>query len=394
MSGPTTASFVLQARQVRAARSRHLHLQMQRLQSKLSQLQGIAAALGLNQADLAPPPNLEAAKPSSDGDHVQLIKEIGEELERLTRRITAARDRKAQAAKAMLATQDLPPIEEALHHFMVHRALHTQLDASQSQAIVDSVARILARLDLDEGEPLPQDLVALGRDMALAPSLERAELLGLELRLRVQNQRHSKAIQRAGQATAASLLEAMGDDAPLSVRELLEAVVLGDQPLSPDALALAQRAEQAVARQRQETAASILEQSLQDLGYAVDGIDDTLFLEGGLAHFQRHGWNDYFVQVRVQPTEQTLNFNVVRARGTQETAERKRLDFLAEDRWCAEFPKLLETLAARGVKLNVTRLLGAGELPVQAVDPASLPQAAADDVQRQTARLRAMPTKD
>ena len=143
-------------------------------------------------------------------------------------------------------------------------------------------------------------------------------------------------------------------------------------------------------QREQEAAAQILEQSLRDLGYTVDGVQDTLFVQGGVAHFQRHGWGEYFVRLRIAAAEKTINFNVVRARVAQESAERKRLDYLAEDRWCTEFPKLLETLAARGIQLDVTRLLGAGELPVQAVDPSSLPQVAADDAQRTADTLRAL----
>lgn len=45
-------------------------------------------------------------------------------------------------------------------------------------------------------------------------------------------------------------------------------------------------------------AAIVLEQSLRDLGYA---IEETLFVEGGVAHFQRPEWGDYFVRLRVDP---------------------------------------------------------------------------------------------
>jgi hypothetical protein len=69
---------------------------------------------------------------------------------------------------------------------------------------------------------------------------------------------------------------------------------------------------------------------------------------------------------------------VVRARGDEDSAERRRLDALAEDRWCAEFPRLLQTLHARGLTLDVTRRLEAGEVPVQVVDGASLPPLHAD----------------
>ena len=128
-----------------------------------------------------------------------------------------------------------------------------------------------------------------------------------------------------------------------------------------------------------EAAALVLQESLRDLGYEVEDIEATLFVDGGAVHFRRAGWDNYFVRLRVNPREHTVNFNVVRARGDEETAERRRLDALAEDRWCAEFPRLLQTLAARGLDLDVTRRLEAGEVPVQVVDRAGLPAIAADD---------------
>ena len=94
----------------------------------------------------------------------------------------------------------------------------------------------------------------------------------------------------------------------------------------------------------------MLQESLRDLGYEVDDIEATLFVDGGTVHFRRPGWENYFVRLRVDPRERTVNFNVVRARGDEENAERRRLDALAEDRWCAEFPRLMQTLAARGLR--------------------------------------------
>ncbi len=386
-----------QMRQAKVERSHGLVLRAQRLQARIAQLQDVGLALGISQQETASPHNLLAmlaTAPASDGAREALVDVLEQEVSRLHGRLAAVRAQTTQAAQALLGTADMPPVEEALHAYMVQRALHAQLDASQSQHICDSLARILARVDLDDGEPLPSDLTALGRDMAMAPNLERAELLGMELRLRVQNQREAKAAQRANKAIAVQLLESMADDLPTALRVLLEDVVHANHPLLPATLALAQEAAKAIDRQRelaqQKAAAYILEQSLRDLGYTVDGVQDTLFVENGVAHFQRHGWGEYFVRLRVQANDKTVNFNVVRARGAQESAERKRLDYLAEDRWCSEFPKLLETLSARGIQLNVTRLLGAGELPVQVVDPSSVPEAASDEVRHQAASLRSM----
>jgi hypothetical protein len=129
--------------------------------------------------------------------------------------------------------------------------------------------------------------------------------------------------------------------------------------------------------QEQKSAALVLEQSLQDLGYRVEAVSETLFAEGGMLHFQRPGWGGYHVRLRVNNKEMHLNFNVVRAKNNDinhDADVQKKQDFIAEERWCAEFPRLLATLAARGLKLDVIRQLEAGELPVQEVDADRLPR--------------------
>lgn len=191
---------------------------------------------------------------------------------------------------------------------------------SQRQALV---AQVLDRLALDAALPIPETLLFLAQQVVAAPSDERAAALATELRLQVQ--RHNEA--------------------------------------------LASAAEQ---KKLQEAAAIVLEQSLKDLGYAVEDIEETLFVAGGIAHFQKAEWGDYFIRLRIDPKRGAMNFNVVRAGTAGE--DRKHADMLAEERWCSEFPKLFETLKARGIPIEVTRLLEAGEAPVQVVDAATLPE--------------------
>ncbi len=211
-------------------------------------------------------------------------------------------------------------------------AAAAQNRVSQRQALV---AHVLDRLTLDVALPIPESLLTLAQQVVATPSDERAEALTSELRLQVQ--RHNEA--------------------------------------------LASAAEQ---RKLQEAAAIVLEQSLKDLGYAVEDIEATLFIEGGIAHFQRPEWGDYFIRLRIDPKRGAMNFNVVRSGTAGE--DRRHEDMLAEDRWCSAFPKLFETLKARGIPITVTRLLQAGEAPVQVVDAASLPQ-------RQTEERRHEPLK-
>ncbi len=138
----------------------------------------------------------------------------------------------------------------------------------------------------------------------------------------------------------------------------------------------------------QEATATIVRQSLKDLGYQVEDVADTMFVEGGALHFRRPGWGDYMVRMRIDPKMGTANFNVVRAidEGANETSV---LDHIAEDRWCAEFPALLSALAARGVRLDVTRRLDAGELPVQQVQRENLPRFSDEEAPAPSAKLLA-----
>lgn len=143
------------------------------------------------------------------------------------------------------------------------------------------------------------------------------------------------------------------------------------------------------AKRLQKAQAIIVEQTLKDLGYAVEGLEHTLFVEGGVVHFQKAGWGDYMVRMRVGGADQSesgVNFNVVRAVDAANN-ETSVLDHIAEDRWCAEFPALLKALEARGLHLTVTRHLAAGELPVQKIDRAKLPKFVGEE-EVQTAKRR------
>lgn len=131
-------------------------------------------------------------------------------------------------------------------------------------------------------------------------------------------------------------------------------------------------------RQVEEAQALILEQTLKDLGYQVEEVTHTLFVDGGVVHFRRSGWDKYMVRMRIDSKSGQANFNVIRAVAEGEN-ERSVLDHLAEDRWCSEFPTLMAALEARGIHMQVTRLLQAGELPVQLVLQDKLPQFAEEE---------------
>lgn len=345
-----------------------------RLQARLTRLEALAATLGGPPADYRRPAD-QAGAETWEAAIAELQGHLQETAGNLESRLVPAA---AQAAH--------DDIGEMLHTYAVQRSLQPGLDAAQGAAFGDEVARILSRLELAGGEAVPAELDALARDILLAPSVERAATLGMELRLRVKQviERRRKWQEEAGQLRA--WLAELPEQAPAELRSALELAIAAGRPLDAAQrqalLALLESTRLAHRQREQEAAAQILEKSLRDLGYEVEEIAHTLFVEGGVSHFQREGWEDYYVRLRVDPREQTINFNVVRPRGMEDSTLRKRLDFLAEERWCAEFPKLQATLAARGIVFTVTRQLGAGELPVQAVDPAGLPKKHEADRQR------------
>jgi len=197
--------------------------------------------------------------------------------------------------------------------------------AAQAMDRQATAERILGRLSgLSEGA-VPPDLDALMRKLIEAESDERAEMFAMELRARVQQ-------FNAERERAAAVAEE---------------------------------------NRKREIAGVLVAEVLSDLGYDVEPIAETLFVSGGVAHFQRAEWGDYYVRMRVDPATSSVNFNMVRTSASADppdAAQRKR-DEEMEATWCTGIPKLLAELAARGIDTRKLRELDAGAVPVQVVKP-------------------------
>lgn len=339
MSGPMAASFGLEA-------------------AVLVSAQSIARGAAEIAAGMAEADRLAAAtrhQRQEERRRMRMAQEVGAERQQHMTELRAAQVRFAAllaaspvdtAAQSGLATrlEELAAagasLQQQMAAFLAQAGQVAATDIATARRVL--VARVLERLQLDPDQVLPPALEALAQQVVAAPSAERTEALVTELRLQVQ--RHNEVRSAA--------------------------------------------AEQ---KQLQEAAAIVLEQSLKDLGYAVEEIEETLFVEGGVAHFQKSGWGDYFVRLRIDPQRNTMNFNVVRA-GTKEGVgeDRKGEDMRAEERWCAEFPKLFDTLKTRGIPITVTRLLQAGEAPVQVVDASSLPARTSEEHHHQPRKARSI----
>lgn len=326
-------------RQMRAAQQAGIEKRQRAGVERAARLRGLLAAWqNLGQATNV---DIPVAPAAADGAaHVAYLAALDAHITRLeTLLAEAARTQGGEVAAALVTL--LAAGVSAQEQFAALLAQARLAGASAATAAMRQqlVVRVLERLALTADEPLPPALDALGLAIVQAPTDERAAALATELRLQVQTHNMTRA--------AAT--------------------------------------EQ---KQLQEAAAPVLEQSLKDLGYAVEEIEETLFIEGGVAHFQRPEWGDYFIRLRLDPQRKAMNFNVVRAGAAGE--DRRREDMLAEERWCSEFPRLFETLKARGIPINVTRLLQAGEAPVQEVAAASLPQRAEAEHRHETLRARSV----
>jgi hypothetical protein len=288
-------------------------------------------------ASLQVPPLPEPIHERSDPEAVQRY------IEALDAAVRLLEERmRAQSARAA-ADQGLKELLQAIEH-SVQAEPRTAADvldlyAEQVRRLTPphaaramdrraSAQRILGRLaGIGDGE-LPPELDALLRKLIEAESDERAEMLALELRAQVQ--RLNSAREQAAQVEQEN--------------------------------------------RKREIAGVLVAEVLSDLGYEVEPIAETLFVAGGVAHFQRAEWGDYYIRMRVDPQTRNVNFNMVRtatANAPPDAAQRKR-DEEMEATWCAGIPKLLAELAARGIETQTLRELDAGAVPVQVVSPESI----------------------
>jgi hypothetical protein len=197
--------------------------------------------------------------------------------------------------------------------------------------------------------------------------------------------------------TEAKELIEMFDDGTLTEEEVslvrrLNAVVSGATSFDPQLRELVQICLQS---KEQAIAGNIAVESLKELGYEVaDGGFSTLFVEGGMVHFQKPGWGDYFVRMRVKPDEGFINFNMVRAGEAEKTLERATRDREMESTWCSEHAELLREMGENGIALSPLRALEPGVVAVQTVPPESLGRSASVGQSRQApvAKERIIPT--
>jgi hypothetical protein len=374
---------------------------LKRERARLARLGSVRATrrrLALVQDRLA---GMIAALPPAEGNPtLPVLPEIEDEsfegldstqraLEGVSRRLDEIRAR-VDTANA-LADLDLTGLGEAASlQEMLEQFAHcvdtagARLPGQASEVVAatergEQIRRIVGRLLEVSVDDLPAALEVLAQKAIVADSSTRFEMLCTELRLQVQSHNARVTSRRRASELADGWLAKL---TPLDVearwadlRLALQQVQQGFRPWDSDLQTLCDNAlaklEAAAQVRRDAHAAEILEDTLRDLGYEVEGIAQTLFAEGGTVFFQGKGWNEYYMRLRVSPERGSLHFNMVRAADTVAPAQR---DPEMEQQWCAGYPELMRTLAARGIAATPLRALAAGALAVEQVQRNALPK--------------------
>jgi hypothetical protein len=284
----------------------------------------------------------------------------------------------AQMRAALAATSAAPSIDDVLGAYVMQRQMRPGLDAAHAERFRETAARILARLSLPDGSPLPAELESLAKG-------HRAGAVGPSARKRWRRSCASpcttrathRAVQQKASAEAAQLLEAMPDDAPVPLLRALEAVAAGVSRLDPALRNAAQAVLDSAAiddEQRDQAAAAfVLQESLRDLGYEVEEIEATLFADGGTVHFRRAGWDQLFHRLRVDPRERRQLQRRARERrrgerGAKATGRARRGSVV---RGVPEAPANARSAGPHARREAQAR---GGEVPVQVVDGKNLPR--------------------
>jgi hypothetical protein len=322
----------------------------------------------------------------------RLIAEFERQLAAESSRATANTQFREALSAVVAANSATPRTAAELFSSLARRSAATAKPAVNRRAR-SREARLKALVERGsdvDSRWVPDDLRALLEEFFSTPSEARADALEMEINLRIQRLQEDRECQNREQREAEELLAVLPHPDESAPRDNFEArklvhqlllVTLGEARLTADlrerALAASESARARDLDRRQQLASQVLNSALGDLGYEVEPIASTLFIEGGTVHFQRAEWGDYYVRMRVYPDREQINFNMIRVEASGNQGEDwRRQDALLETSWCSEMgiQQLMKTLAARGLHLNMLRAVKAGELPVQVVKSEALPE--------------------
>jgi hypothetical protein len=390
------ADRAMEARRLREAVRQSVRAQVARtreLEAALDRMRSLASALATNHADaslvIAAPERPAALGEANLAAYTQQLEAAIADGQAALSAFATRLAGEAGAAGDVAAFERLAQarsLDDLLDGWVA--AQRAEADAATLAARRERLAKLLAPIAAGEdASALPADIRVLLDELAAPGESARVDAVELELKRLVGRERARREAAAAAAARARELLaeldrieleDTADDQRANTMRQTLELAAAGLVPLTAEldqrARSLVDELEAAEAEALRKAAATVLEGTLADLGFVTEPISHTLFMQGGVAHFSRPEWGEYAVRLRASPADGTLNFNVVREAGAGAADGLSALirDTRAEETWCEHIPQLQETLASRGIRMKVRRLLGAGEAPVQVVPDGTL----------------------
>lgn len=168
---------------------------------------------------------------------------------------------------------------------------------------------------------------------------------GQAMKIKVLVNRELEAVARE-QGEARSLIGDLPPDFPDAVKMLLQNVADGKGRMSDQLRGILREAHKAIEDARKKKAAEILQNTLAGMGYQVEAIKESLFVDGGAIHFRNNAWNDgYCVNLTVK--NERIYFDMQR-----DIECGRAVDEAVEQQWKSEFYKVRDALDKDGIRIT------------------------------------------
>lgn len=118
-------------------------------------------------------------------------------------------------------------------------------------------------------------------------------------------------------------------------------------------------------------AGEVIQDTLEELGYTVEDGFATLFVKGGVVHFQKPAWSTYHVRLRVNRQADELRFHMIREE-KDAAQDQQAKDMEMETEWCTEYKELVSVLSDKGIQTKPIKHYAPGVVPVHNIRPADM----------------------
>jgi len=201
--------------------------------------------------------------------------------------------------------------------------------------------------------------------------IDKAAGQAMKIKVLVNRELEAVAIE---QGEARCLLGDLPPDFPDGVKVLLKDVADGKGRMDAKLRELVTQGRKATDEARKRRAADILQSTLAGMGYQVESIKESLFVDGGAIHFRNDAWNDgYCVNLTVK--DERIYFDM------QRDIECGRAeDEAVEQQWKSEFYKVRDALDKDGIRITDLKVHAEpGKFAVPLVDDIPIETAATEE---------------